>query len=59
MSQAKLLGLIIDQQMVGKPKEFNLTGDIAENRRALFEKLVERVGERSAKQMLALMKLAV
>jgi hypothetical protein len=47
MAMAKIQGLIIDQQIVGAPQEFeSLQGDAAEQQLVVIERLRERISER-------------
>jgi hypothetical protein len=51
MAQAKLLGLVVEMQAVGRPEEIRaLQGDVAEQQQALIERLREKHGSRAAEK---------
>ena len=53
-AMSRLLGLLVDRSVVavGSPSEF-MHGDVADQKRALFERMSERVGSKKAQRMLA------
>jgi hypothetical protein len=50
LAKAKIMGLVIDRQAIGKPTEFNGSADEEEK---IFEHLSERIGAAGAEQFMA------